>query len=363
MSLGQLSIQNLRCVRQAELDLHPGRNLIVGANGSGKTSLLEAIFLLGRGRSFRTRNSERLITHGETRLVVFGRTQPAENPGMSTAVGIQVTRGEATLAKIQGEFARTLAALSEALPVQVIDPGVHKLVEDSAFRRRRWMDWATFHVEHGFVDVWASYTRALKQRNAVLRQLQANGAGAAQQLAAWDVELAHWGEQLARSRRKTLENLQPHWRQTVAALAGLNLELVYFQGWARDVTLTEALEHSRERDLARGSTQAGPHRGDVVLKLDGKLARDTLSRGQQKLVAVSMILAQLQLLANILPEPPTLLLDDPAAELDPERLVRFIAHVAPLKCQLVLTSLSAGPQPFGNADRTFHVEQGRVVAA
>ena len=363
MSLGQLSIQNLRCLRQAELDLHPGRNLIVGANGSGKTSLLEAIFLLGRGRSFRTRNSERLITQGESRLVVFGRTLPAEEPGVPTALGIQVTRGEATVAKIQGEFARTLAALTQALPVQVIDPGVHKLVEDSAFRRRRWMDWATFHVEHGFVDVWSSYTRALRQRNAVLKQRQASGAGAVQELAAWDVELAQWGEQLARSRRKTLVDLQPHWQHTVGALAGLNLELVYFQGWARDLSLLDALAHSRERDLVRGSTHAGPHRGDVLLKLDGKLARDTLSRGQQKLVAVSMILAQLQLLANILPEPPTLLLDDPAAELDPERLIRFIDQVAPLRCQLVLTSLAAGRQPFGQADRTFHVEQGRVVEA
>ncbi|HEY6457900.1 MAG TPA: DNA replication/repair protein RecF [Steroidobacteraceae bacterium] len=363
MSLGQLSIQNLRCLRQAELDLHPGRNLIVGANGSGKTSLLEGIFLLGRGRSFRTRNSERLIAHGESRLVVFGRTMPPEDPGIPTALGIQVTRGEPTVAKIQGEFAPTLAALSQALPVQVIDPGVHKLVEDSAFRRRRWMDWTTFHVEHGFVEVWASYTRALKQRNAVLKQLQSAGAGAIQQLAAWDAELARWGEPLAQSRRQTMERLQPHWRQTVGALAGLNLELVYFQGWARDVSLLEALEHSRERDLVRGSTHAGPHRSDVLLKLDAKLARDTLSRGQQKLVAVSMILAQLQLLANVLPAPPTLLLDDPAAELDPERLTRFIDQVAPLHCQLILTSLAPGRQPFGQADRMFHVEQGRVVQA
>src|ERR1700753_3016418 len=109
MSLGQLSIQNLRCLKQAELDLHPSRNLIVGANGSGKTSLLEALFLLGRGRSFRTRNSERLITHGESRLVVFGRTLPLEQSGIPVALGIQVTRGEATVAKIQGQYARTLA--------------------------------------------------------------------------------------------------------------------------------------------------------------------------------------------------------------------------------------------------------------
>jgi DNA replication and repair protein RecF len=360
MSLGQLSIQNLRCLHQAELDLHPGRNVIVGANGSGKTSLLEAIFLLGRGRSFRTRNTERLITHGQSRLVVFGRTLPPEDSGSPTAMGIQVTRGEPTVAKIQGEFTQTLANLSQVLPVQVIDPGVHKLVEDSAFRRRRWMDWATFHVEHGFVDVWANYTRTLKQRNAALKQLLAHGAAGSPQLAAWDIELAQLGERLAQSRRRMLEELQPHWQETVVALSGLKMELVYFQGWARDSTLATALQTSRERDLARGSTQAGPHRGDVLLKLNGKLARDTLSRGQQKLAAVSMILAQLRLLTRILREPPTLLLDDPAAELDPERLSRFINEVAPLRCQLVLTALTVDGQPFGQPDQMFHVEQGRI---
>jgi DNA replication and repair protein RecF len=193
-----------------------------------------------------------------------------------------------------------------------------------------------------------------------VKQLQGRGADGTSQLDAWDAELAQLGEKLARARRVMLEALQSHWQETVVALAGLNLELVYFQGWARETSLLAALQHSRERDLLRGSTHAGPHRGDVLLKLDGKLARDTLSRGQQKLVAVSMILAQLRLLTDILPEPPTLLLDDPAAELDPARLVRFIDQVAPLRCQLVLTSLAAGLQPFGDADRTFHVEQGRV---
>ncbi len=363
MSLGPLSIQNLRCLQRVELDLHPGRNLIIGPNGSGKTSLLEAIFLLGRGRSFRTRNSERLITHGESRLVVFGRTSPAEAQAIPMALGVQVTRGEATVAKIQGEFARTLANLSEVLPVQVIDPGVHKLVEDSAFRRRRWMDWATFHVEQGFVEVWASYTRALKQRNAVLKQVHIARAEAIAQLAAWDTEVAQLGERLAQSRRRMLEALQPHWQAMVQALAGLDLELVYFQGWARDTSLIAALEGARDRDFARGSTQVGPHRADVLLKRDGKLARDSLSRGQQKLAAAAMILAQLRMLNTILPEAPTLLLDDPAAELDPQRLSHFIEEVASLRCQLVLTSLTAAGQPFGPPDRTFHVEQGRVREA
>ncbi len=193
----------------------------------------------------------------------------------------------------------------------------------------------------------------------MLKQIQTD-RGATGQLDAWDSELAQLGEKLAQSRRRVLEDLRPHWQATVLALADLNLELVYFQGWGRGTPLLESLQAFRERDVQRGSTHAGPHRADVILKLDGKLARDTLSRGQQKLAAVSMILAQLRLLTTLLPEPPTLLLDDPAAELDPERLTRFIDQVAPLRSQLVLTSLTAGGQPFGQPDRVFHVEQGRV---
>lgn len=350
MSLETLTVQNLRCVRQASLELAPGRNLITGANGSGKTSLLEAITLLGRGRSFRTRNSERLITHGESRLVVHGRTSGLNHP----TLGVQVARGEATLAKIGGEFARSLADLSQVLPVQVIEPGVHKLIEEGAYRRRRWMDWAVFHVEPGFVEVWSGYTRALKQRNAALKQ-------DARQVGAWDAEVIRLGEALSVSRRAMLGRLQPFWREAIGDLLGLDVELGYAQGWPKDLSLSEALSACRDRDLAKGQTHAGPHRGDALVKLNGRLARDTLSRGQQKLVAVALILAQLRLLQDLLPEIPALLLDDPAAELDGAKLSAFIGQVAKLRCQLIVTALSRDQNPFGLPEAAFHVEQGRVT--
>src|SRR3977135_3362800 len=198
MSLIELTVEDLRCLQRAELAMDPRRNLFWGSNGSGKTSLLEAIFLLGRGRSFRTRNSERLIRHGQPRLTVFGRTDGIP----PHAVGVQVGSGSATLARIDGATASSLTELSQAFPVQVIDPGVHKLVEEGGFRRRRWMDWAVFHVEHGFADLWVQYTRAVKQRNAALRSQPA-------QAAAWDPEVARLGELIAEARRGMLEQLQP----------------------------------------------------------------------------------------------------------------------------------------------------------
>jgi len=350
MSLETLTVQNLRCLRQVSLELSPGRNLITGPNGSGKTSVLEAICLLGRGRSFRTRNSERLITHGESQLVVYGRTAGLNNP----VVGVQVGRGTATVAKVGGEYTRSLADLSQVLPVQVIEPGVHKLIEEGAFRRRRWMDWAVFHVEQGFVEVWSGYTRALKQRNAALKQSPG-------QVAAWDAEVIRLGERLSTSRRAMLERLQPFWKEAIADLLGLEVELGYSQGWPKDLSLGEALVACRERDLAKGQTHAGPHRADAVVRLDGKLARDSLSRGQQKLVAVALILAQLRLLQDLLPSVPVLLLDDPAAELDGAKLTAFIKQVDQLRCQLIVTSLSRDQNPFGLPDAAFHVEQGRVT--
>jgi DNA replication and repair protein RecF len=419
LSLIDLTVDDLRCIEHAELHLHPGHNLIWGGNGSGKTSLLESIFLLGRGRSFRTRNSERLIRHGRDRLVVFGRTgtgapngfhesagltvgraseDGTTSPGfpsspdsggdaspaatwegsassspvassvssglaatpvqtaasrLGQALGVQVSRTEGTTARISGTTARSLTELTQVFPVQIIDPGVHKLVEEGAHRRRRWMDWAVFHVEHQFGDWWLRYTRILKQRNAALRIQPA-------QVTAWDTELARVGELIAESRRRFVETLLPFWRESVLALSGLEPELHYFKGWAQDVSLAEALVASRPRDESKRITHPGPHRADVVIRMSGRPAREVLSRGQQKLVAVAMTLAQLNLLQQATETTPTLLLDDPAAELDGEHLKRFIEQVMRLQSQLVLTSLQAESRLFGTPNRVFHVEQGRV---
>jgi len=350
LSLIQLIVDDLRCVQHAELALDPQRNLIWGSNGSGKTSLLEAIFLLGRGRSFRTRNSEKLIRHGQSRLTVFGRSDGV--PGQ--AMGVQVAKGGGTTARINGAAAGSLTELSQAFPVQVIDPGVHKLVEEGGFRRRRWMDWAVFHVEPGFGDLWVRYTRAVKQRNAALRHQPG-------QAVVWDSEVARLGELIAEARRGMLDQMQGAWKQAVVALSGLEVDLHYSRGWSQDVSLAQALVDSRARDQARGLTHSGPHRADVLVRLGGRPAREILSRGQQKLVAIAMTLAQIQLLQAQTSIAPTLLLDDPAAELDGGHLLKFIEQVSRLNCQLVLTSLQAESNLFGRPERVFHVERGAVT--
>ncbi len=355
MILSELTLSDVRCIEQAELSLHPGRNLIWGGNGSGKTSLLEGIFLLGRGRSFRTRNSERLVRHGQERLVVFGRTESSgpEGSGLVHAVGVEVHRREGSRARIDATAVGSLADLSRVFPVQVIDPEIHKLIEEGGRRRRRWLDWAVFHVEPQFADWWVRYGRAVRQRNAALR---ARGGT----MKPWDVEVAALGEKISEARRGVVEQLQPYWREVLAGLDCPVGELQYFRGWGAQHSLAEALEASRAGDELRGLTHMGPHRADVLIRVGGRPAREVLSRGQQKLMAVALTLAQLRLLKAVSGTTPTLLLDDPAAELDSEHLGHFVCQIAPLGCQLVITSLHPETPAFGAPDRVFHVEQGRV---
>ncbi|MBV8974432.1 MAG: DNA replication/repair protein RecF [Alphaproteobacteria bacterium] len=350
MTVHELSLANVRCIEEAELEFGPGLTLIHGDNGSGKTSILEAIFLLGRGRSFRTRNSERLIRRGAEMLRVVGTVSGGS--GDRRTVGIEVRAGSVA-ARLAGNPVESLAELSQVFPVQIIEPGVHRLIEEGGHRRRRWMDWAVFHVEPYFADTWTRYTRAVRQRNAALRADPSHAS-------VWDPEISRLGEEIARARGRSMEALQPHWEEAVAELSGLPVQLHYLRGWGADLSLAEALRASEARDALRKMTHAGPHRADVSVRLLGRPAREVLSRGQQKLVAVAMTVAQLRLLQAQAGTMPTLLLDDPAAELDGEKLTRFIGQVKQLRSQLIMTSLSPGSRLFGAPERTFRVDQGRV---
>lgn len=349
MSLGELRISNFRCIESASLELSSELTLISGANGAGKTSILEAAFLLGRGRSFRTRNSERLIRHGESALTVFGRTH--SDPPATAGVEVSAV---GTRARISGRAAETLLELSGVFPVQIIDPEIHKLIEQGPERRRRWLDWLVFHVEPSFGGHWARYQRTLKQRNAALK-------GGSFDTRAWDPQLVEAGEALTAARRRALERVVPYVSRLLAGFPGVEVDVGFHAGWSQERSLGEALAANAERDRERGLTQSGPHKADLPLRVGGKAAREVLSRGQQKLVGVALIVAQLQLLQAEQGIAATLLLDDPAAELDARNLGRLFEELASLRCQMIATSLSPETTLFQAPKAMFHVEQGRVI--
>jgi DNA replication and repair protein RecF len=353
MALLSAQIEQLRCIERAEFELDSAATLITGPNGSGKTTLLEAIYVLGRGRSFRTARLETAVRHGQKRARVVGTI---EHAGRQVVVGVESGQGETT-AHIAGAPAESLAELNTVLPVQAIDPGVHKLIEEGPIRRRRFTDWGVFHVEHGYLHVWHRFHRALRQRNAALRQQVPDTL-----LDAWDQEFAVSGTEVSQYRDRYFARIRGGLQSLASALLDLDVTIEYSRGWSADLALGAVLVERRALDLSRRTTTAGPHRADLDIRVSGKRARDTVSRGQQKLLAAALILAQLTYHRRTHDLKPVLLLDDPAAELDTGRLRRLLRVVTDLKPQLVVTALRETSLEGLEAPRiSFHVEQGKLT--
>jgi DNA replication and repair protein RecF len=218
------------------------------------------------------------------------------------------------------------------------------------------MDWGVFHVEHAFQDAWRFFNRAIRQRNAALK------SGSHAGLHIWDADLVKHGEVIHECRQRYLAALQPFVDDVAKRLLSFEVEAEYFQGWRRNICLQEALEENRLRDLQRGTTCSGPHRAELILKVDGHPARDRISRGQQKMLACTLILAQQLHRASLAVSPGCLLLDDPAAELDVVNLGKLLEIVNSLPVQLIVTALSDfGLEALKNG-KLFHVEHGSIKA-
>jgi len=351
VSLGRLQVTDFRCLQSAELELDPQFTLISGPNASGKTSLLEAMYVLGRGRSFRTRRLEHLIRHGTERFVVFGEVHTAHR---QVPMGVEGSRA-GIRAQIDGDKPSSLAELALQLPVQIIDPEVHHLIEEGPSRRRRFLDWGVFHVEQSFVGHWQRYQQVLKQRNAALKARQPRAI-----VSVWDSDLVRSGELLSDARSRYVTALSPRAEAIGRNLLGMELSLSYRSGWSKDQSMVEALQQSWNHDQEAGATQIGPHRAELAIRLDGTAVKDRISRGQQKLLAAALLIAQIKLFPEGSPVQPSLLLDDPAAELDDDRLAGLIREVSSQSVQLIVTTLHGEFSAFGEPGRRFQMSGGQV---
>ncbi len=351
MLVQQFSASNFRCLGSIEFAPDQKYSLIYGANASGKTSLLEALAYLGRGKSFRGAPTTSLVSHGEEEFVLFGRL---EQDGRTVAIGVRNGR-EGLAIRVDGETAAGTAALAVALPLQVIGSDVHDLVAGGPEHRRRYLDWIAFHVEHEYLALWRRFRRALKQRNAALKA----GEGASG-LSGWDAEFIELGGRVDEARRRALERATQYLEEQGQSLLGSTARFEYLSGWNRQQGLEAALDDNAVRDRQQGSTQAGPHRADLRLIVDERQARRLVSRGQQKLLACAMVLAATETAQAELAQPLLLLLDDPGAELDAASLRRLMERVFSLGCQVIATTLEPEALQFPSAPAVFHVEHGEL---
>lgn len=364
MLIERLQLQSVRRIVEAELRPAPGFNLITGANGSGKTSVLEALHLLAHGRSFRGRVRDGLIRQGEPAVQVFVEYRLRDalhRAGLRHAGGSWEGRIDGAPVAHLGEFCESIAVVS-------FEPGSHALVDGAGEHRRRYLDWGLFHVERdsaggGFLQAWRRHARAHKQRNALLRTPRP----ALSQLEAWEHELALHGELLTAQREHYVAQLQERLQPVLDHLlpAAGDVQLSLQPGWRRaDMPLADALLLARDRDLAAGHTSVGPHRADLRIALRDLPGRETLSRGQAKLLALSLLLAQAAHLAAHDGHWPVLQLDDLAAELDRDHQQRVLDVLARSGAQVLVTGTEPPPalQALQVPVARFHMEHGRLLA-
>ena len=357
----RLKISSLRNLATVELDALGSINVFHGANGSGKSSLLEAVHLLLAGRSFRHHQTKPVIQDGAAACAVFGEYRDAA--GITHQCGVQKTRDGRTLAKRDGEVLNSLAELAESLPVVALSADSFELVTGGPAQRRQFIDWQLFHVEHGFMAVWRAAQRALSQRNSLIRHGKIEPA----QLASWTHEYARHGEQIDRWRQQQVGELTQRLPSALQALFGPaapDIGVDYRRGWAADVELEQALSGDIERELRMGQTLFGPHRADLKLSVDGRPAAEVLSRGQIKLLVAALRVAQLQRLSAA-GNHCVVLVDDLGSELDRGHRYRLCRLLGSLQQQLFITVIEPeelDPEWLQEGTHMFHVEHGTITA-
>ncbi len=358
MVIEQVWLQNVRNLPEQSLNAFAPLNWLQGDNGSGKTSFLESLYLLGNGRSFRTSTIERMITDGQAAVSVSGGLRLA---GDEVRVGIRRSRDGATTLRINGQDEKRLSALASVVPVQALTPESYQLLHDSPRERRRFLDWIVFHVEHNYVALNAQYRRVLLQRNALLKQTIT-----VKELDVWDQQLAEIGEQLDHARQLCWQRFRELLSVELLPLQlPFELQIDYFRGWSsEDASLLAALRQQRSRDFQIATTTVGPHKADIRVRAGRVNAAEKLSRGQSKVLVQALYITQLKLLMQARHHAAVLLLDDMGAELDVTKQEDLIAQAMSLSgVQLFVSSTLPCPEAIRKRYNTamFHVEHGVIT--
>jgi len=350
--LSQLNIRTLRNVSDVTLFPSAGINIIIGQNGSGKTSVLEAIHLLALGKSFRTRTLKSVVQFGQPHLQVIAKTIG------NMPVGLQFSILDGLSIRLNNAPLKRLSELASQLPLQFIPANSHHFFEQGPKYRRQLIDWGLFHVEPSFNFHWQAYKKILQQRNSALRQHRKRN-----EIQLWDAHLISHGEVITALRRKQLDNLLIEFKQIFSNICpiykGAQYEVKYREGWLKGETLSAALEKTIQRDEQLGYTRSGSHAADWSFRINNFNPADVFSRGQQKLFSLALCMAQAKITADVKHEKSILLLDDLSSELDKDHQQNVLQELELLPVQTFITATELDVIP-SKKYTVFHVEQGTV---
>ena len=350
MSISQLSLTDFRNLQSITLDFHPSINLISGDNGSGKTSLLEAIFILCQARSFRTHHLKKSIKHGKNSFLLFGRFSDYK-AGLSKS-------GDKFDIRVNGETIKRRSILVNKTPINIVNADSLNLITGSPQQRRQYLDWCMFHVEHSYSKYWQQYQHALKQRNKLLKSKKDLNL-----LDYWDDYLIQPSLVLQSYRKTYCGEIERHIKSGMPGLlADVDISLEYQQGWHSSMSLQEALNKNREKDARAGFTHAGIHRDNLQILADGYPAVDVLSRGQLKRLSLALFIAALKILKQKSDRQLILLVDDLRAEMDESAQGKVYETLLEIGLQLFISNIESDvPEAIRGKDfKMFHVEHGMI---
>jgi DNA replication and repair protein RecF len=332
MILSDLKINDLRTLSSVHLKLNPRFNCITGPNGSGKTSVLEALYLLSCGHSFRSREITPIISFDQSALTVFARAED------NSTISIQKSSTSATQIKLNNQFCSTTSQLAYALPCQVFYSEIFQIIDAGPTVRRAILDWGLFHVKPPYLELLKQYKKVLKQRNALLKR-----KAPYPHFIPWDLQLCDLALQIDELRAEFFILWQEQFYKVLSQLTQTNCSISYYKGWDRRGTgkpLLELLEEHFQSDIQRQFTQYGAHQADFIIESQDHKAKNILSRGQQKIILIALKLAQ----SLLLDKPCLYLFDDLPAELDDKHLERLFAFLSAHPGQSIITSLNQIPQ-------------------
>jgi len=352
MGLNRLDIKNFRNLQSVKVSADAGLNLIIGENAAGKTSLLESIFYLSYGRSFRNSLAKHLISHEKDYFRLL-----CDLDDNVTHIGLERSLKDQTI-RVNRQTIKRLSQLSTLLPILVLHPDSHQLISAGPEHRRQFLDWGVFHVEHQFIHAWKKYKKALSQRNAALRLQQSDSL-----CSMWNLELVENAQIIETYRVNYLQKINSLVVELSAALFPEHkIQLLYKRGWPKESDYKIHLIESLQKDRDKGYTQSGPHRADIKITIDGLSAQTSISRGQQKKLVCLLKIAQLTLFSQISQRRCILLFDDLPAELDNDNQNKIMSILSQLDIQLFITAIKADQIDcqYWDSHKVFHVEHGCV---
>lgn len=349
MYIDELKLTNFRCFSDYCLNFSKGINLIYGDNGSGKTSILEAIYFLSRGQSFRKSRTQHLINHKASLFSLFASSY-IDNK--NHIFGCQYEKHKKKQLKHNQENIKKQTIITNLLPVVAINPDSYLFIDKSPQFRRSFFDWLVFHVKHQYIENWSNAIKCQKHLSYLYKIKDI------QQIEVWQDNYCFYANKVNKERKKIFKLLKEKLHLMVELLLPKleNASLSFYQGWSNNITIEQQLKNDLSKNIKYGMLQQGIHKMDLKIKVNNSPAQYIISRGQKKILSVLFYLTFLQVVDEFKSSKTLLCFDDMDSELDNKNINKLLDYIKNRQNQVIITSVSKNIADIIEFNKLFHVK-------